>query len=125
MLAAVLAIAFWGGALLGVYGAVKLWRAPLNHRSYEKPSAWPWSEASWKGYRRTILPAALVAVCFATGLTVLGTIGVYFALAGMFIFFPLMITITLFNRPRILVPPASRRDKGLLSDLLERAARHS
>jgi hypothetical protein len=110
-----LLIAFWVGTALLIFSTIKLWRVDGDHRSYQRPPWWLWGNRLWKGYRRTLLPASLVAVCFAIGLTVSGMLGIYFALAGLVVFFPLMVTVALFNRPAFLVPPASRDESGLLS----------
>ena len=109
------AVAFWAGTALLVAAVVRLWRAPLDHVSYRMAPWWPWGQALWEGYRRTLLPAALVAVCFALALTLPSSVGVYFGLAAFVVFVPMMILIVLFNRPRFLVPPPCRAQRGLIS----------
>jgi hypothetical protein len=109
-----LVIATWLLAIAAIIGVIKRWRAPPTHWSYEKPAWWAWGEVSWRGSRRSILLAALILVCFAVALTLPSSIGVYFGLMAFFLFFPLGIAIILFNRPKALVPPSSRSDRGVL-----------
>lgn len=111
-MSAVLIIAVWLFAIASVVGVVKRWNAPRTHASYSRPTWWAWGEVSWMGYRRSVLLAALIVVCFAVALTVPTTIGVYFGLAAFFLLFPLALAIALFNRPKLLVPPACRGDRG-------------
>lgn len=113
-------IAFWGGTVLLVFAVVRGWKAPPDHQSYQRPPWWFWSDEVWRGYRRTLLPASLAAVCIAIGLTLPDPWGAYFGLPAFVIFFPLMVTIAAFNWPKLLVPPSSRRDKGVISELRRR-----
>jgi hypothetical protein len=98
-----------------VFAVVRLWRAPPGHVSYRKAPWWPWGETLWQGYRRTLLPAALVSVCFALALTLPPSAGVYFGVAAFVVLVPVMIAIVLFNHPKFLVPPACRTQRGLIS----------
>lgn len=116
-----IALVFWAATILLILTAIKLWRAPSNHPSYNRPPWWVWKNSLWRGYRRTLLPASLVAMSFAFALTLPESTGVYFGLAGFVIFFLLMVPIVLFNWPKILVPPASRGDRGVLSALRRKA----
>jgi hypothetical protein len=68
------------------------------------------------------VPAALVALCFAAGLTLPRAIGGYAAILGLLFFFPLMVIVVLFNWPKILVPPASRGDDGTVTEMRRRRA---
>lgn len=104
----VLAIAFWCMTILHVITSFKLWRAPASNRRYERPPWWLWGEAPWSGYRRALVPASLVLVCFATALSLPDPAGVYFGLMGLVVFLPLVLAVALFTRPKILVPPSLR-----------------
>jgi len=106
----------WALSLAFGFTLFRVWKAPSEDRSYQRPAWWLWSERSWRGYRRGVLAAALVIFSFTLALTLRGAAGLYAGLAGMFVFFPLMVTIALFNWPKFLVPPASRGDAGLVSE---------
>jgi hypothetical protein len=97
-----------------IVGLLTTWRASPDHRSYQKPLWWVWEERWWKGYRRAQLPAALVITSLTVGLTVPPPAGVYLGLFGFAVFFATFLTVVLFNQPKVLVPPSSRRDEGAI-----------
>jgi hypothetical protein len=114
----VLIVGFWILAIGAAVGLAKTWRVPADHRTYQRPPWWVWGDRWWRGYRRIQLPAALLITSWAVALTLGPSWGAYFALGGFAIFMPLAITVVLFNRPRMLAPPASRGDDGVVAEIL-------
>jgi hypothetical protein len=112
----VVIIVAWLLAIVTAVGVAKRWNAPAGHWSYNQPTWWVWGERSWRGYRRTVLPAALILVFGAIALTLPTPIGVYFGVAALFLLFPLALAIVLFNWPKWMVPPPSRTEPGALFD---------
>jgi hypothetical protein len=105
----------WTFAVLSVVGVALRWQAPPEHWTYRRAQWFPYGESLWQGYRRAALPAALIFVCIALALTLPTSVGVYFALAVFVVNLPLALAIILFNRPKFLVPPACRDQRGVLS----------
>ncbi len=110
-----------------VVGSVSLpryWRG--DPRAIDAPETWGlMTPGMWRGTKRSMLVMAptitvifgLASVFFSLRTnsptyTVLVEIGVIVMVVG----FSLWATITLFNRPRFLVPPVMRADPGLLAE---------
>ena len=70
-----------------------------------------------------MLPAALVLVSFALVLTLPASVGPPVGLAAFVIFFPLWISVQLFNWPKALVPPVCRHESGIFSEVRQRRAK--
>jgi L-lactate permease len=120
----VFAIFFWVMALIGTFSLLQLWRQPIEHWSHSMPKEWPSSERAWRAYRRGMLPALLFVVLMALSFT-LPQFVLAFALLLVAVVLPLLALVTLLNRPKFLVPPAQRRERGLLQELLDRRSSES
>jgi hypothetical protein len=108
-------VAFWIGTAFVVLALVRLWNAPLDHPSYRLPPWWPWSERWWQGYRRGLVPAAVTSLAIALTLTLPAPLAAPVGLVGIVAGVLLDVGIVLFNRPRFLVPPACRAQRGVLT----------
>lgn len=102
-------------ALAGAYGLVRRWAAPADHWSHEMPPYWLGGPRSWRAYRRAAAPLALGGVSLAVGVTFDSTMP-YAGLAFLGVVPLLVAMIAFFNRPKWLVPPACRADKGLVDE---------
>jgi hypothetical protein len=104
----------WVLTIGAIIGLALTWNAPRQHRSYETPMWWVWGSTSWRGYRRSQLPLALFLASGAIALTVPHPSGAVVALLGLATALIAMLSIVLFNRPKIIVPPAARNEDGVL-----------
>jgi hypothetical protein len=110
-------VAALGLAIPGVLSIPAHWRAEHTFWQEETPIWWVWGDWSWRGWIRAgptmVAGAALLSVCLpfmmafpprSTGQAVAAGIG----LGGLGVALLLSATITLFARPRALIPPHLR-----------------
>jgi len=107
----IFAVAILGGAI--IHGS--RWNASPDDPVYSVPDGWPWKEGTWYLWRRTLVPLVLSGVAIGAGAVaperwVVGVAVVFFGVA-----LPLFVSIALFNRPRLLVPPGLRDRPGLIA----------
>jgi hypothetical protein len=131
MLIGWLAVVVFGALLaLAANGMPRLWRSDSTY--WAQPAAWwPWGTSSWRGWVRAV-PVFLVGAAAMLIGAVPAVIGlpdpedtstradVFFvwvvgAIAVMAASFALVLSIILFNRPRLFVPPARRNERGAWS----------
>jgi hypothetical protein len=131
----VLSVVFLLGALVGLAQLPAMWRG--NDRFYDRDGPgpwWPYSKAAWRAWVRGMPPAVVAAVLMGVG-TVIGSFAGKFDSGAeeklgdtttgvvMFVLFVaafagfLLSLATLFvNRPRWLVAPRFRQDRGLFAE---------
>ncbi len=109
----VISIGIWFFALLNWVTVFKMWREGEDHWSYQKL---PWfrSDRAWRAYRRGTLPGALFVSCIALGYSVPSAVP--YAGIGFLLATPLLVSTTLFNRPKLLVPPRLRGEVSFWRD---------
>jgi hypothetical protein len=105
-------------ALSSLRGVRRYWNVHEDDPRYRMASYWPWGEDSWNAFTRSFLlgPYGLACLALALGVSTLRT---YAGLAFFATILP-AITIALFNRPKLLVPPGLRAQKGMLASRAER-----
>lgn len=123
-----LAFAFMGGvAAGGAWAALRVWRnaAPtMHHRS----PIWPGGEIAWRAFVRqcpvgcATLIAGLLAYLFGVLIPAPQSgwpqaLMTAFGLAAL-VLVAFSVSIALFNRPRLLVPPHLRGERGWIADHL-------
>jgi hypothetical protein len=108
------AIVFWIAGAAGLVEVWRTWREGRDDPARRMPTYWPFGEQWWRGYHRGVLPIDLAILALAAAGTFAGAELVFGALA-LFVFLPLFFTIFLFNRPKLLVPPAARDEHGVIS----------
>jgi len=105
-------------------GVYRSWHG-TGHFDEAPPSWWEWSEGVWRGWVRSIPAVATVGFLFmAFGLAMIAApegsgLYVLFGLAATFLLCvstALFTTITLWNRPKPLVPPGARGVPGVLEE---------
>jgi hypothetical protein len=112
-LAAALIFALW------VVGAPRLWRGEAD---VDDPSpAWPFGAATWRGVIRGFIvgpPCIAFALAGAAvaELTDADDLGMAIGVIGLVGFVVLHVPILLFNRPKALVPPPLRHQRGALRE---------
>jgi hypothetical protein len=100
--------------LLGLAWRVPfVWRHGQATRSGRPPSWWAWGVGGWQAYARG-LPSVAGFWAFGFAATLLGGRISGLMLAGAAVCGCLAASVVLFNRPRFVVPPPRRADKGLL-----------
>jgi len=113
-----------------VRAAPRLWDGRAGAAEDEPPpGGWPLGAASWRGGMRATLvtlPCSALLILFgwafnrtspdSTAYDVLGTLGA----ASVLLLIGLTASITLVNRPRFLVPPHLRSQRGVLQERRER-----
>ena len=117
-------------AYIYVRAVPRLWDGRAGASEDElPPSGWPLGAPSWRGGMRAVvaaLPFSFLLILFgwafnrtrpdSTAFDVLGTLGA----ASVFLLIGLVASITLINRPRFLVPPHLRSQRGVLQERRER-----
>jgi len=94
------------------------------------PIWWPFSVAAWRGQRRAtyvVLPfsGAFIATCWlaiASSHGILPAVVPVVASGVVLLSFGLFTSIVLFNRPKFVVPPTMRNEKGAIDVWLSRSA---
>lgn len=118
-----------GVAFLGVASVVSVpryWKGDTGYlRREHPPSIWPFGVAAWKGFVRAspafltmmlvaaiafLIPALFLGTRVSTPWRVYGLL----VLAYLALVVAVTVSITLFNRPRFLVPPPWRDEPGAL-----------
>ncbi len=113
----VLKAIFLLATLMGLFTVIKFWNVPADHSSYSARS-W-WGGDSWgRGYRRAWLPL-VAGVAFLTVGLFFPSLALVAVIAAFLVAAPLAAAIFLFNRPKLLVPPGARHEKGVLSEFLK------
>jgi hypothetical protein len=121
-------------AWLYVRAAPRLWTGHAGPAADERPPAWwPLGAPSWRGGSRAALvtvPSGALLILFGWGFnrttpgsTAYGVLGTL-AAASTLLLIGLTVTITLVNRPRFLVPPHLRAQRGVLQERRERRRRN-
>jgi len=113
----ILKAVFLAISILGLFTVIKLWNAPSNDSSYDSRNYWG-GDSLGRGYRRAWLPIVLVVAFLTVGLFIPSLMRIA-AVGAFLVAAPLAATVVLFNRPKFLVPPGARHEKGLINEYLE------
>jgi hypothetical protein len=111
-------------AVVGGMGVlVKLWNVPPSHPSYSPPDGWACSAGLFHAWRRSGVPLMLggflvIAAAVAPEPWLTWVAAVF---AGVYV--PLILSVALFNRPKLIVPPGARHQTGLAKHALRRISR--
>jgi hypothetical protein len=104
--------------VVGAIGLVRDWRADGESSQFDQPPLWQWGRASWFGLRRLTLVGQLWVMVLTYSWLFPEQVASY-AIALGALLVP-MLSVFLFNRPRMIVPPALRHQDGLLVEHLRR-----
>jgi hypothetical protein len=129
-----LGVAFAGAGVAGVQQNIKFWRgeSPWAHQVHP-PTWWPFSDGLWRGNVRSTPLMAVGGVLMLTSAALLMAVrdlgwpapadrvawyGVLrFVVVVLWVVTPsLGISVILFNRPRFVVPPHLRDQRGMVTD---------
>jgi hypothetical protein len=108
-------VALWFFSVVVLIALVARWHAPRDHWSNRMPPYWIWGESWWRGLRRARLVITLSVLGLASG-GIIPTLMLPLGLTAFAIGVPLALTTFLFNWPRVLVPPALRDEKGVVTE---------
>lgn len=110
------------GLLIGwLFVRPRYWRAEPSTLDSSPPLWWFLSEDAWRGFLRSssaTVPLIVLVLLFGSLVMVFGeksTAAAIFGLAGavlLIVIYLLAVSITLWNRPRFVVPPALRSHPG-------------
>jgi hypothetical protein len=107
------AVFLWLCAALIALTVVWMWRTPIDSPIHTEPEGWPYGDKWWRAYRRTMVPGLLTILLGALAFT-FPDLAPFFGLAILGAALPLTLSIALVNRPKTLVPPAERHERGLI-----------
>lgn len=119
-------------AVIGAAASRKIWRGESALVPEVTPEWWLLGAGAWRGLTRALPAIVPFGVLTFLAMTVQELVGVEtaegdlaLAAAGLVVFAGLLVylSITLYNRPRFLVPPPVRRQPGLLEERRRRTRR--
>jgi hypothetical protein len=97
------------------------WKAEVGDPRFAIRSYWPWGLTSWRGVRRLAIPTE-VALLSLLGVLLPSQLRLIPEVIFFFVAVPLGLSIFFLNRPKFAVPPALRKEDGVLTAMSRRRA---
>jgi hypothetical protein len=110
--------------ILALHGVPSIWRGEHGFLNAKMPAGWPFGKPLWLGWVRScasivvLMAVAVVGLpVFLVGAEILGAVLLVGSLSQILV---VLVAVTLFNQPKVIVPPPFRRQPGALSTWLGR-----